>query len=218
VSFGAKTVNAATISGEPRIEAVVWDIGRVLVQWDFPRIWRHAIPDDAARARFCTDVVSEAWHSRHDAGAAMDVLVAERKARFPEHADLIDLYRTHWLDAVPGPIAGTHELVRELAERGVPQFSITNFGAETWAMFRPTFPVLDHMGDIVVSGVEKLIKPGAEIFNLAARRFGRAPSNMLFIDDNADNIAAARRLGWVVHHFAQGADALRADLEARGLL
>jgi 2-haloacid dehalogenase len=40
---------------------------------------------------------------------------------------------------------------------------------------------------------------------------------MLFIDDNAANIASARDLGWQVHHF-HGADALRADLSARGLL
>ncbi|MEO0032577.1 MAG: hypothetical protein RIS94_2335 [Pseudomonadota bacterium] len=201
------------------IEAVVWDIGRVLVQWDLPRIWRNAIPDDAERARFCTEVVSEAWHFRHDAGEPMDAMVAERKAQFPQAADLIELYRTHWLEAVPGPIAGTHELVRALAARGMPQYAITNFGADTWAMFRPTFPVLDHMREIVVSGVERLVKPGREIFDLAAARFGHAPGAMLFIDDNPANVEAARALGWQAHLFADdGADALRAEFEGRGLL
>jgi 2-haloacid dehalogenase len=40
---------------------------------------------------------------------------------------------------------------------------------------------------------------------------------MLFIDDNAANIVAARALGWQVHHF-RDAGALEADLAARGLL
>jgi 2-haloacid dehalogenase len=53
---------------------------------------------------------------------------------------------------------------------------------------------------------------------MSARRFGHAPSEMLFIDDNADNIAAARALGWHTHHFVDGAEALEADLVARGLL
>ena len=48
------------------------------------------------------------------------------------------------------------------------------------------------------------------IFALAARRFGHAPQAMLFIDDNADNIASARACGWQVHHFTQ-AESLRAD-------
>jgi 2-haloacid dehalogenase len=41
---------------------------------------------------------------------------------------------------------------------------------------------------------------------------------MLFIDDNAANIAAADALGWHTHHFRDDAAALRADLVARGLL
>ena len=200
------------------VDAVVWDIGRVLVQWDFPRIWLDAIPDPAERALFTTTVVSEAWHYRHDCGESMAALVAERASRFPQHRALIERYQTHWLLSVPGPIAGTHPLVERLAARQVPQFSITNFGADAFALFRPTFPILDHMIDIVVSGEERLVKPDAAIFALAAARFGHDPARLLFIDDNASNIAAARALGWQVHHFTGHAAALEADLVARGLL
>lgn len=198
--------------------AVVWDIGRVLVQWDHARIWREAIPDPAARARFVAEVVPESWHMAHDAGAPWSAMVVERKARFPAHADLIELYRSNWLESVPGPVPGTHALVESLAERGVPQFALTNFGADAWALFRPTFPVLGRMRDIVVSGHERLVKPDPAIFALAAARFGHDPAALLFIDDNAENVAAAARAGWHTHHFAHGAQALAADLRARGLL
>ena len=67
-------------------------------------------------------------------------------------------------------------------------------------------------------GHERLVKPGEAIFALAAGRFGLAPQRMLFIDDSAANIAAADALGWQTHHFRDDAAALRADLEARGLL
>jgi 2-haloacid dehalogenase len=200
------------------IDAVVWDIGRVLVQWDFPRIWRDVIPDAAERALFTSTVVSEAWHFRHDCGEPMADMVAQRIAAFPHHRALIERYKTHWLLSVPGPIDGTHALVERLAERGVPQFSITNFGADAFALFRPTFPILDHMAGIVVSGEERLVKPDAAIFALAAQRFGHDPSRMLFIDDNEANIIAARALGWRVHHFTGDATSLEADLIARGVL
>jgi 2-haloacid dehalogenase len=202
----------------PAIDAVVWDIGRVLVQWDFPRIWRDVIPDDAERAAFTSTVVCEAWHSRHDRGVPMAALVAERIALYPQHRALIERYQTHWLLSVPGPIDGTHRLIERLAARGVPQFSITNFGAEAFALFRPTFPILDHMADIVVSGEERLVKPDAAIFDLAAARFGHDPARMLFIDDNAQNIAAARDLGWHVHLFSGDVAALEADLTGLGVL
>jgi 2-haloacid dehalogenase len=200
------------------IDAVVWDIGRVLVQWDFPAIWRDVIADPAEHARFTTQVVSEAWHARHDAGETMGDLIAEAAAAHPAEAALIERYRTHWLLSVPGPIAGTHDLVNRLSARGVPQYAITNFGDETFALFRPTFPILGSMRDIVVSGTERLVKPDPAIFHLAAARFGHDPARMLFIDDNADNIATARALGWQVHHFTDGAQALADDLAQRGLI
>ncbi|MBW9605812.1 HAD family phosphatase, partial [Staphylococcus aureus] len=41
---------------------------------------------------------------------------------------------------------------------------------------------------------------------------------MLFIDDNAANIATAKALGWQVHHFVGDPDVLEARLVALGLL
>ena len=197
---------------------VVFDIGRVLVQWRIASLYEQLIPDPARLDWFLTHVVTEAWHGQHDAGKPFAQMIAELSAQFPAERDLIEAYAPRWLECLPGPVPGTAELVRRLDARGVPLYSITNFGVDAWAMFRPTFPVLDHFRDIVVSGHERLIKPDAAIFDLAVRRFGHAPQDMLFIDDNADNITAARALGWHVHHFVDGAEALEADLEARGLL
>lgn len=201
-----------------KVDAVVWDIGHVLVQWSIRYLYEKLIDDPAQLDWFLAHVVTVPWHFRHDAGEPLADLIAEKVAEYPEHRALIEAYAPRWLDTIPGPIEGTPALVEALAARGVPQFSITNFGADTFAMFRPTFPVLDHMGDIVVSGAERLMKPDPAIFQLAAQRFGHSPERMLFIDDNAANIASAAALGWQVHHFTRGAEALEADLRALGLL
>jgi 2-haloacid dehalogenase len=199
------------------VDAVVWDIGHVLVQWSIRGLYEKLIDDPAELDWFLEHVVTVLWHFRHDAGEPLADLIAEKVAEYPQHCALIEAYGPRWLETVPGPIPGTHALVEALSAQGVPQYAITNFGADTWAMFRPTFPVLDSMIDIVVSGVEKLVKPDPAIFQLAAQRFGRAPERMLFIDDNAANIASAAALGWRVHHFTRGAEALAADLERLGL-
>ncbi len=199
------------------IEAVVFDVGRVLYQWRLSALFDKLIADEGERGWFLANVVTEQWHFQHDEGRPLAEMVPELKAEFPDHAHLIDAYSTRFNETIPGPVAGSLELVEALDARGVPLYAITNFGAEFWAMFRPTAPVFDRFRDIVVSGEEKLAKPDPAIFHLAARRFGHAPQAMLFIDDNPANVASAAALGWHVHHF-QDAPALARDLTTRGLL
>ena len=203
--------------GEP-VQAVVWDIGRVLVQWSIRALYETLIDDPVQLDWFLANVITEGWHFQHDEGRSLASMIAERAAEYPQHRALIEAYGTRWLETVPGPVAGTHELVRALTARAVPQYCITNFGVDAFAMFRPTFPILDHFRDIVVSGAERLAKPDPAIFALAQARFGLPVEAMLFIDDSAANIASAKACGWQVHHFTGDAVALEQDLKARGLI
>lgn len=203
-------------ANEP-LEAVVFDVGRVLIEWDLRALFSKLIADRDELDWFLANVVTEEWHFQHDAGRPLAEMVPERKAQFPDHADLIDAYATRFLETIPRPVPGTVSLMERLVVRDIPLYAITNFGADFWAQFRPTFPPLDHMRDIVVSGIERIAKPDPAIFELAARRFGHAPGAMLFVDDNAANVAVARDLGWQVHHFTQ-AEPLEADLARRGLI
>lgn len=199
------------------VKAVVFDVGRVLVEWDLRHLFAKLIDDPEQLDWFCANVVTEGWHFQHDAGRELAEMVAERKRDYPDSADLIDAYATRFLETIPGPVEGTAALIDRLAARDVPLYAITNFASPFWAEFLPTLPVAAHFRDVVVSGDEKIAKPDARIFDLAAKRFGHAPEAMLFVDDNAANIAAARALGWQVHHF-QDAVALERDLQARALI
>ena len=193
------------------------DVGRVIVQWDLRHLVAQLLDDQAELDWFCANVVTEEWHFEHDAGRPLAEMVPERQAQFPQHAHLIEAYRNRFLDTIPGPVPGTARLIEELSARDMPLYAITNFGAEFWEDFRPSEPVLDHFRDIVVSGQERLAKPDPEIFRLAERRFGFPAGRMLFVDDNAANIAAADALGWQTHHFLE-AGALAQDLSQRGLI
>lgn len=199
------------------VEAVVFDVGRVLYLWDLRYLFAKLIADPAQLEWFCTNVVTPEWHFQHDAGVPLAELVPARKAAFPAYAHLIDAYAARFNETIPGPVPGSIELVEALDVCGVPLFAITNFGADFWPPFRATAPVFDRFRDIVVSGDELLAKPDPAIFHRAQARFGHAAAAMLFIDDNAANIASAARLGWQVHHFIDAA-ALEVELSQRGLL
>lgn len=198
------------------IEAVVFDVGRVLFQWRLAALVDKLTDDPAERDHILAEVITEEWHFQHDAGRSLAEMLSERIAQFPKAERFLKAYAQRFNETIPGPVPGSLEIVRELHAARVPLYAITNFGAEFWAAFRPTAPIFDLFRDIVVSGEEKLVKPHPAIFALGVRRFGHAPATMLFIDDNAANVAAARACGWHALQFTDAA-ALRAELVRRGL-
>jgi 2-haloacid dehalogenase len=199
------------------IDAVVFDVGKVLFEWDLRHLFTQLIDDPDELEWFVSTVVTPEWHYDHDKGRMLADTIPERIAMFPEHEPLIRAFAARFNETIPGPVPGSLELVAALHARGVPLYAITNFSADFWPPFRAGQAVFDHFRDIVVSGVEKLHKPDPAIFALAARRFGHAPSAMLFIDDKAENVAAAIACGWQAHHFID-AVGLAMELRARGLV
>ena len=199
------------------ITSVVFEVGKVLVQWNLRHLFAKLIDDRNELDWFLANVVTPEWHFQHDAGRPLAEMLSELKAEYPAYAALIDAYATRFNETIPGPVPGSFEIVEELAAHGVPLFAITNFGAEFWAAFRPTQPIFDHFTDIIVSGVEKLVKPDPAIYQLALSRFGLAEGEAIFIDDNLANVEAARANGFHSHHFTD-AGSLRSELAILGLL
>ena len=198
-------------------QAVVFDIGRVLFDWNLRYLFAKLIDEQAQLDWFLAHVLTEDWHFQSDAGRPLAEMVAELRGRHPEHAPLIDAYRDRFNETIDRPIAGTHALVRRLHAAGVPLYALTNFGAEFFAGFRPTEPIFELFDDIVVSGEECVAKPDPRIYEIAEKRFGHPPEALFFTDDNPHNIAAAQERGWRTHLFTDAAS-LEAELIRRGLL
>jgi 2-haloacid dehalogenase len=202
---------------QAQVQAVVFDIGRVLFHWQLGALFEKLIADPEELEWFLANVVTEEWHFEHDRGRALADMVPERIALFPQYEAHIRAYAERFNETIPGPVEGAHELVERLAGRGVPLFCLTNFGDEFFADFRPTQPVFDHFADIIVSGVEKVAKPEPRIYEIVEERSGLSGAALFFTDDNPANIAAARARGWNAHLFTEAAG-LEAALIAEGLL
>jgi len=197
---------------------VVFDIGRVLYDWDPRFLYERLIADGEALDAFLRDVVTIEWHFQHDAGRDFADTSAELIAQHPHHAALIAAWSPRFAETIPGPIEGMPKLVAELDDRAVPLYAITNFSHEFFPPFRAQEAAMfDRFRDIVVSGTEKLIKPDPAIYHLALARWGVAAADTVFIDDNAANVEAACGVGMHAIHFT-GEPALRAELAALGLL
>jgi 2-haloacid dehalogenase len=198
--------------------AVIFDVGRVLVDWEIRFLYERLIPEGEALDAFVRDIVTPEWHFQHDMGRPFAETSAELSAQYPQHAELIAQFGPRFNETNAAAIPGMPELLAELDSAGVPLFAITNFSGEFFPPFRIKYPeMFDRFRDIVVSGDEKMMKPDAAIYRLALDRFGLTAAESVFIDDNADNIAGAAALGIHAILFT-GEPALRAELVALGLL
>lgn len=198
------------------IEAVIFDIGNVLVEWRPDRIY-DPLMDASARDHLFHTVGLHAMNEAVDAGAPFAASVERLAADNPDHAAHILLWRDRWPDMFAPAIDGSVRLLRALRARGVPVYALSNFGAETFAMAERTYPFLRDFDRRYISAHMGVIKPAPEIYARVEDDCGHPPEALLFVDDRADNIAAARARGWHGHVFTD-AEGWARDLVARGLL
>jgi 2-haloacid dehalogenase len=118
---------------------------------------------------------------------------------------------------IAGSIEPTVEILRELCERSVPCYALTNWPDDTFTRARKRFPFLASFAGIVVSGAEGIAKPDPAIFRLLLDRYHLGTASTLFIDDSPGHVEAARQLGMRAHRFTDSA-VLRRELAALGLL
>jgi len=187
----------------------VFDVGGVLVDWDPRHLYRKAFADEAEMERFLAEVCTWEWHHEHDKGARFADTIPALAAVFPEHEPLIRMWDARYLEMVPGPIDGMPELVRDLHRRGHRLLLLSNMPSEVWQPLCDRFEWFDLFDGAVVSGNEKVVKPDPAIFRILVARFGVDPHSCVFVDDRAENVDAARALGFEAVLFSDAASLRR---------
>ena len=200
-----------------KVEAVVFDLGGVLLDWDPRHLYRKLFDDEQAMERFLTDVCTPDWHHAHDLGVPFERSCAELAATHPERAELIWAWGRRSEEMVAGEISGSVEILRELKAAGVPCYALTNMEAETYPIRLQRYPFMRWFDGTVVSAYERTAKPDREIFERLLGRYRLTPAATAMIDDRFANIDAARSLGMQTVRF-QSSSQLREWLVQAGLL
>jgi len=183
-----------------RPQAVIFDIGNVLIHWNPEGVYDRLIGPDRRRALFA-EVAIEAMNIGIDRGDPWLASVQGLADNHPEWAAEIMYWHSHWADMVAPVIDHSVRLLRALRRRGVPVFALTNFGSETFRHAQELYPFLTEFDREYVSGDMRLLKPEPEIYEAVEKGSGLPPHALLFADDKAENIAAAAARGWHTHRF-----------------
>ncbi|MCB9844577.1 MAG: HAD-IA family hydrolase [Phycisphaeraceae bacterium] len=97
---------------------------------------------------------------------------------------------------------GVDGVIRRLHARGVRTGLLSNTNQRHWerhlpgANAAPDFPTIGLLEERHASHLFGLAKPDRRIFESFAREVGEAPGRILFFDDLAENVEAARDAGW----------------------
>lgn len=208
----------------PTPKAVVFDVGGVLLELDFPSVFQKM----AARSpRSSDEIMSFFWPERRADGecdstplakATAGRLSAEETARIVHSGigfqgtieELTALYHSLF----PGRIEETLQLFTEI---DLPLGILSNTNAWCWPEAARLLPELKHAQEIVLSFEVGMVKPDPKLFTHLASRFALHPSELIFIDDSADIIDRACSLGLDGIVFTSPAQ-LRSELARRGIL
>ncbi len=182
------------------VQAVVFDIGNVLIEWQPERFYDSVIGPERRKAMFAAidlhginDVVDRGGNFRDTIHAAADAN--------PHWRDEVLMWHDRWIEMATPVIEHSVRLLRALRSADVPVFALTNFGIQTFEIAEPVYPFLGEFDRRYISGHMGVIKPEARIYELVEADCGLDPATLLFTDDRIDNINVASARGWQTHLF-----------------
>ncbi|MBQ6388543.1 MAG: HAD-IA family hydrolase [Mogibacterium sp.] len=176
------------------IRNVVFDIGKVLIGFDWMDYLRSMFDDETADR-----ITAALWGT--DYWKELDLAVLSEE-------EILDLFYS----AGPGyekEIRQTFDRIGEcvtrrdwviplldsLREQGYRVYYLSNLSEHVLFSNDDAFEFLKHMDGGIFSCYVNTIKPGLDIYQCLLDKYGLAPEECLFIDDHPENVAACRKLG-----------------------
>lgn len=174
-------------------------------------------PDAAEREGEVLDEEEPDWHllekGQLEVTAYFERLEQRAPAILGRSIDM-ESYGRFWRSTAPGVHWMVVQKMRELKSRGFRIALLTNNVKEFGDSWRAMFPI-DELCEIVVdSSHVGMRKPERGIYALTCERLAIEPQHAVFVDDNADNVAAAREFGMHAVHFREDPWEALAELEA----
>ncbi|MCF2871719.1 HAD family phosphatase [Octadecabacter sp. G9-8] len=198
------------------VQAVIFDIGNVLIGWQPEQFFDRVIGQERRMAFFDAVPILE-MNDRVDTGENFHDAIAEMITLYPNWADELAIWRDRWIEIASPAIDHSVRLLRALRRGEHTVLALSNFGNETLEMAEREYPFLEEFDQRFISGEMGVIKPDAAIYERLETACGVQPAALLFTDDRPENITAAQARGWQTHLF-DGPEGWAARLVADGLL
>ena len=198
------------------IKTVIFDLGKVIVPFDFSRGYRAMselcsyAPEEIPRRIGSTDLVL-----RFESGQVSPEQFVEQLCQIldvrMDYAHFCEIWSSIFLP---------HTLIPENMLEGLRKryrlLLLSNTNAIHFKMIRENYSLMKHFDHYVLSYEVGAMKPSPRIYEEAIARAHCAPEECFFTDDIAEYVAGAREAGIDAVQF-QSAAQIQAELQSRGV-
>lgn len=190
------------------IKNIIFDVGKVLVEWEPEAAMRKLGMDEAKlQAVAAATVYTPEWDESDRGILEPEELLDGFVRRAPEYEKEIRLFweniglAIYQYDYVKG-------WMRTLKEQGCHLYILSNYGKWTYERTQEALSFLENVDGALFSFQVKQIKPEPEIYQTLLKKFNLIPEECVFIDDRTENIKGAKAQGIHGIVFTSHADAV----------
>jgi FMN phosphatase YigB (HAD superfamily) len=199
------------------IKAVVFDLGKVLVDFDYTI----AVRKIAARGRMSVaDLGHYITHSplllRYETGLLTSEQFFSEVCAVTGFGGDLEEFGNLFSDIFT-PIEPMIQLHAALRERGLPTYILSNTNELAVGHIRRSFPFFSGFDGYIFSYEHHAMKPDPGLYEVVERQSGRRGQEVLYLDDCPGNVAAGAARGWQVI-LQESPEASRAKVIELGLL
>lgn len=194
---------------------LIFDFGKVLVEYDFESFFRKYIPDTGRCLAFTPVLYNEEVQKLLDREEQpFDVIIEDILSKNKEFEREIRIFTEHYSEIITNEIEGMRELLTQLKAEGYKLYGLTNWCSKVYQTIAQ-YDIFKLLDGYIISSEEKVIKPEPEIYYRLFRKYNLKPEECIFTDDRVENIEGGRRVGMDGIVFK---DAKQYEMELRELL
>ena len=193
------------------IKNIIFDIGNVLLDFDYHPFIKELLKDDDVIEHVNNAIWMTGYWNDLDRGMNTDFIFQKMLEAEPEYEDEIRLV----FDNVGQCIKKEDYAIpwiKDLKKRGYRVLFLSNYAEHTMNANPLPLDFLTYMDGGVFSCNEGIIKPDRRIYQILIERFGLVPEECVFLDDSKTNVIAAQTMGMNAIHF-EGYEKARQELE-----
>lgn len=200
-----------------RIKAVLFDLGKVILDFDFTPAFKRFSRETGLDERDIRDFFAHSGlEVLYDGGKISSAEFHRLVKQALRHELAPAGFRRIWNDI----FTPNHDIIRLIGRLKGLRYRlvlVSNTNAMHYEHIRKRYAVLGHFDRHVLSFKEKRRKPDEKIYRTAARACRAKPSEILYIDDRSDLTEAARELGFHVFTYKKNTAELVRKMEGLGI-